>query len=127
MAEGLFAAALPGSRVSSAGLGALVGHPADETAVRLLRSRGIDISGHRATQINKQLCLESDIVLVMDAEQRRRMEEMYPQARGRIFRLGEVTKQDVLDPYRRPEQAFVDALTLIEQCVHQWVQRIHKL
>lgn len=127
MAEGLLAAALPKSRVSSAGLGALVGNPADETAVRLLRGLGIDISDHRAIQITKQMCLQSDVVLVMEAEQRKRLEEMYPQARGRIFRLGELTKHDVPDPYRRPEQAFKDALALIEQGVDQWVQRVHRL
>lgn len=127
MAEGLLAAALPACQVRSAGLGALVGSPADETAVRLLRTRGIDISGHRATQITRQMCLDSEVVLVMEAEQRRRLEEMYPQARGRIFRLGDLAKLDVPDPYRQPEQAFRDALALIEQGVDQWVQRIRKL
>lgn len=127
MAQGMLAAALPGVQVRSAGLGALVGMPADETAVRLAKEAGIDISGHRATQINRQMCLEADMVLVMDAEQRARVESLYPQSRGRVFRLGEYTKQDIPDPYRQPEAAFRHSLALIQAGIQEWIGRIHKL
>ena len=127
MAEGLLAAALPQMQVRSAGLGALIGMPADETAVRLMQERSIDITAHRAVQINRQMCLESDMVLVMDAEQRQRLEQLYPQGRGRVFRLGEYSKLDVPDPYRQSEQAFRSALLLIDEGVTQWLHRIQKL
>lgn len=127
MAQGLLAHALPGMQVRSAGLGALVGMPADETAVKLMRERGIDITAHRATQINRAMCLESDIVLVMDPEQRARVEGLYPQARGRVFRLGEYTQRDIPDPYRQREQAFRNALALIDEGAQEWLRRIHKL
>ncbi len=78
MAQGLLAAALPQVQVHSAGLGALIGSPADETAVRLMQARGIDISAHRATQITRQMCVQADMVLVMDADQRKRLEALYP-------------------------------------------------
>jgi protein-tyrosine phosphatase len=127
MAQGLLAAALPDANVRSAGLGALIGSPADETAVRLMQARGIDISAHRAQQITRVMCMESDVVLVMDAEQRERLEKMYPQARGRIFRVGEHTKRDIPDPYRQPEKAFSDALSLIDEGVREWLHRINRL
>jgi protein-tyrosine phosphatase len=127
MAEGLFGAALPHIRVRSAGLNALSGMPADETAVRLLHSRGIDIAAHRAAQISREMCLQSDLVLVMSTEQRRQVEEAYPLASGRVFRLGEFTKQDVPDPYRQPEHAFREALLFIDQGVREWIQRIQKI
>lgn len=127
MAQGLLTMALPGMRVQSAGLGALVGMPADITAVQLLRERGIDISAHRAIQINRALCLESDIVLVMDREQRARVESLYPQARGRVFCVGEYTKRDIPDPYRKGERAFREALSLIHEGAQDWLRRIHKL
>jgi len=127
MAEGLFAAALPHVAVRSAGLGALIGMPPDEFAIRLMRERDIDISPHRATQISKPMCLESDMVLVMEQQQRTRLEDMYPQARGRVFRIGEYTGQDVPDPYRRPEQAFRAALRGIEQGMGEWLRRIARI
>jgi protein-tyrosine phosphatase len=127
MAEGLLAQALPGVQVRSAGLGALVGHSADETALRLLQDRGIDISRHRAVQISRASCLDADMVLVMDGEQRRRVETLYPQARGRVFRLGEYTKRDIPDPYRQPEIAFRTALSLIDEGLGEWLQRLKRL
>jgi protein-tyrosine phosphatase len=71
MAEGILAAALPDTRVRSAGLNALVGNPADDIAVRLMGLRGIDISGHRAVQLSREMCLRSELVLVMSTEQRK--------------------------------------------------------
>jgi protein-tyrosine phosphatase len=127
MAQGLLAAALPKTQVQSAGLGALVGMPADETAMRLMQSRSIDISEHRAVQINRQMCLESDMVLVMDLEQRKRIEELYPQVCGRVFRVGEYNKRDIPDPYRQSELAFREVLSLIDEGVREWLHRIHRL
>jgi protein-tyrosine phosphatase len=98
MAEGLLAAGLPDMSVRSAGLGALVGKPADETAVALMRDRGIDIAGHRAVQVNRAMCVESDVILVMDGEQRQRLQKMYPEVHGRVFRIGEYADTDVPDP-----------------------------
>jgi len=127
MAQGLLAAALPQARVSSAGLGALIGMPADETAVRLMDERGIDIAPHRAVQISGEMCKRSDLVLVMSTEQRQRLEQIYPFSCGKVFRVGEFDKADVPDPYRQPEAAFRETLGLIDQGVRAWLQRIHQI
>jgi protein-tyrosine phosphatase len=127
MAQGLLADALPGMQVRSAGLGALVGMPADPTAVRLMQDRGIDISEHRALQLTRQMCLDSEIVLVMDTEQRQNVEELYPQSKGRVFRLGEFSKRDIPDPYRKSEAAFRASFSLIDESVRDWIERIKRL
>ena len=127
MGEALLAQALPGMLVRSAGLGALVGHPADDIALQLMQERGVDINAHRARQITWPLCMESDLVLVMDIDQRQQVEGLYPQARGRVFRLAEHLKQDIPDPYRHGELAFRDALALIDSGVANWLQRIRRL
>jgi protein-tyrosine phosphatase len=127
MAEGLLRSALPHLQVSSAGLGALVGMPADDTAIRILRERNVDIAGHRATQITRQACVAADLVLVMDHVQRMRIEELYPQVHGRVFKIGEFTRRDVPDPFRQSERAFREALSLIEAGVDEWLRRIKRL
>lgn len=127
MAAGLLATALPGVRVRSAGLNALVGEPAEETAVRLMQDRGVDIAPHRAMQINRQMCLDSDIVLVMEREQRQRLQELYPEVCGRVFRIAEHEDRDVPDPYRQPVKAFRSALSIIDDGVRHWLQRIQRL
>jgi protein-tyrosine phosphatase len=113
--------------VRSAGVGALIGMPADDTAVQLMKERSIDITAHRAVQINQQMCLGADLVFVMNHGQRERVENTYPSARGRVFRLGEYIKKDIPDPYRKPERAFRDALFLIDESVREWLRRIERL
>lgn len=127
MAEGVLAAALPKVAVRSAGLTAMIGMPAEETAVRLLKARGIDIAAHRATQLTRDLCSRADLVLVMSNEQRKRLEELYPFACGRVFRLGEYSKRDISDPYRQSERAFRESLQLIDEGVREWLDRIRKI
>ncbi len=118
MAEALLSARLakvPGIRVNSAGLSALVGHPADPTAVALLRERGIDLSRHRARQLTSHIVLESELVLVMERAHRRHVEAMFPAARGRVHLLGRTRDFEVPDPYRGSRAAFEEALWLIER------------
>ncbi|KQT10823.1 low molecular weight protein-tyrosine-phosphatase [Ramlibacter sp. Leaf400] len=123
MAEGLLREALPGVELRSAGLGALVGMPADPICVRLLADRGIDIRGHRASQVTRSDCLRADLILVMDTEQKQRLSNLYPEVRGRVFRIAERAAADVEDPYRRPEPVFHAVLTKLESNVDEW-QRV---
>lgn len=127
MAEGLLAAGLPHLRVVSAGIGALVGQPADATAQKLMRKRGIDISGHVAQQVSQLLCRQADLILVMDLAQRRHLESTYPFVRGKVFRIGDTTAQDVPDPYRKDEADFAHALALIDAGARAWIERILKI
>jgi protein-tyrosine phosphatase len=127
MAEGLVAAALPGVQVSSAGLQALVGHAADPIACELMAQRDISIAAHRARQLSLDLCQRADLILVMDREQRRTIEERYMFAAGKVFRLCEFSDQDVPDPYRAGRGAFQQSLALIEGGSQQWVQRISRV
>jgi len=127
MAEGLISAALPDSRVLSAGLQALVGKPADDAAQQLMRERGIDIGRHRALQVTRPMCLDADIILVMEREQRQRLQDLYPEVCGRVFRLGEYIDLDVPDPYRQPLSAFRTALSVIDKGVEHWLRRIKRL
>ncbi|KAI3595331.1 Low molecular weight protein-tyrosine-phosphatase, Etp [Cupriavidus necator H850] len=127
MAEGLLKQALPETNVISAGLGALVGQPADPHAVELMRDHGVDISGHRAQRVSGAMTMRPDLILVMDNEQRQEIQRLYPFTTGRIFRLGEPGKFDVPDPYREARRAFENALQLIQRGVESWVPRIQAL
>jgi protein-tyrosine phosphatase len=127
MAQGLLARAMRGVSVRSAGLNAPEGMPAHETAVCLMQGLGIDITGHRATQITGEMCRGAELVLVMEEEQRRRLESAYPFAHGRVFRMGEFGKYDVRDPYGGAEEAYRESLQLIEQGVREWQRRIRHI
>lgn len=127
MGEALIAAALPELKVASAGVGALVGQPADPLARELMHKRGLDIAPHRARQLTGSMCQEADLILVMDEEQRLHINQRHPLARGKVFRLGEVARVDIPDPYRLGRPAFERALKLIDDGASAWVERIKKL
>lgn len=113
-----------GFTVSSAGLGALVGKPADAHACDLMAAKGSPIEQHRARQINAALVKENDLILVMTQRQKQELESQYPSARGRVFRFCHWSGQDVADPYQQDRAAFVSALVLIEQGVADWQRRL---
>lgn len=122
MAEALLKESLKDKRhhISSAGLGALVDHAPDKTAIQLMLAQGIDISEYRATQITQELIRKADLILVMEAKHKESIENKDPSAKGKVFRLGEWGKFDIPDPYKKDRQAFVDALNLIETGVIEW-------
>lgn len=122
--EALFALKLPAVSVSSAGLGAMVGHPADITAMELMQERGIDISKHRARQLSPEIVFASELILTMNTEQQQQLEKQYPSARGRAHRIGKWGKFDVPDPYQRPRTIFEQALALIDQGVDEWYRKL---
>ncbi|SAK39270.1 protein tyrosine phosphatase [Caballeronia fortuita] len=115
---------LPSAHVGSAGIGALVGHPADPHAQDVMRSNGFDISTHRAAQLGAANCREAELILVMQASQKRHLEERYPSARGRIFQLGHFSKFEVPDPYRKGRTHFERCFELVDKGVADWVERI---
>lgn len=130
VAEGLLKAALPGAEVWSAGLGALVGNPADPTAASIAREHGIDISAHRAQQIAGWMLAKADLVLCMEASHQRELQKQYPTARGKIRRIGDFGAGgafDVADPYRRARSAFETSHADIARGVNDWVERIRQL
>ncbi|MGC3024526.1 low molecular weight protein-tyrosine-phosphatase [Burkholderia sp. DN3021] len=127
MGEGLLRARLPDVDVLSAGTAARVGEPAQPSAVAVAANAGLDISGHRARQLTDALVRRADLVLVMDAMQKREIVARYPFSLGKVFRLGERDGFDVPDPYLKPVAVFRNTYALIEQGVNAWVPRIEAL
>lgn len=127
MAEALLRDALRGPediKVESAGLGALVGHPASEFAIELMSERGVDITSHRARQIEPEMVKNADLILVMETGHKRVIDENDATARGKVYRLGEWRNKDIDDPYKQPRAAFAAALKDIEDGVADWVERL---
>ena len=129
MAEGLLKQALVGAnrtdyQVSSAGLSALIGHQADASACQLMTRKGIDISGHRARQLNTGMIREASLILVMELNQKTTIIENVQSARGKVYRLGEWGSFDIADPYGQKFVAFEEALVLIEQGISQWIEKL---
>lgn len=126
IAEALLAHALREQQftVTSAGLGALIDHPADPIACELTLEVGIDISAHRARQISTEIVNNNDLILVMESGQRQALSARFPQARGKTYRWGEWGDFDVPDPYRLSRGAFEYAFELIERGLADWLPKL---
>jgi protein-tyrosine phosphatase len=126
MAEALLKKELlhKGTLISSAGLSALVGQSADELSYELMLENGIDISEHRARQLDKNMIREADIILVMELSHKNAIEDNVPSAKGKVFRLGEWGNFEIPDPYKKGRSNFVTSLGLIEQGVSDWAAKL---
>ena len=123
MAEAVLRRRVPSIEVSSAGIAALVGRPADPLAVALMVERGLDISSHRARQLTASMVEATDLVVVMEQRHVADVEALTPAARGRVHLLGRFGRFEVPDPYKRPRESFEEALKLIERGVSDFQQR----
>ena len=128
MAEALLISRLknnnPDVNVVSAGLAALVDKPADIVAQELLQMRGIDISLHRARQVTQPMLYAADLILTMSTRQDEQIKSTLPTICGKVHRLGKWEDYDIPDPYRRPKDAFDQALVLIDQGINSWYQKL---
>lgn len=112
-------------KVSSAGLTALVGKGAEETASRIALSNNIDMSAHKGCQLSASLIADNDLILVMEERHLSDLLGQYPQARGKTFLLGKwIEDTEIPDPYRQSHEAFEHVYQLIDRSCSAWTKYI---
>lgn len=125
--EALLRRELTDCRVTSAGLGALVGEGVEPRARRLAEADGLDVSGHVARQLDAAMVREADLLLVMSESQRLAIAERYPTATGKVMRFGHWLAPggaDVFDPYRGSDELFASVHARLVQAAEGWVHRL---
>lgn len=83
-------------QVGSAGTHAQIGEPAAGQAVLVMAEQGIDLSGHRARQVQPSLLQAADYVFAMTSSQQFYLNELYPEVAEKIYTVAE---QDIADPF----------------------------
>lgn len=127
MAAGFFADRLAKAgafTVDSAGLKAVVGEEAVSEAQETMLQVGVDIAGHRAKQLTKEMIINADLIFVMQRWHKKEVESMMPTARGKVFLLGQWGNFEVPDPYSQSITAFNECLGLIDKAWQDWYSRI---
>lgn len=127
--EYLLKSLLPNKQIASAGVGALVGKPADKLACEVAEEHGINLAGHQAQQLTSALCREFDLILVMEKGHIGAVTNIAPEARGKTMLFsqwlsGGAAKQDIPDPYRQSKEAFEHAYQLIEKSAIAWASKL---
>ncbi|MDO3658230.1 low molecular weight protein-tyrosine-phosphatase [Acinetobacter genomosp. 15BJ] len=124
MAEYFLKAQHPTLNISSAGIAALVGNPADAKAIHCMDQMNIDMRSHVARQLNAELIKQNDLILVMSHNQQKHIEQTWPFAKGKVFRLGHWQGQNVPDPYQHDQAFFDQTCRNTQSYVQDWRTRL---
>ncbi len=126
VAEAMLRRALPQREISSAGLGALVGHGVEPTARELAEADGLDASNHRARQLTAEMLQAADLVLVMSDGQRRAIADLAPEALGKTMLLGRwlPDEPEIPDPYRKSREVFEHVHRMLGRATDCWAARL---
>ncbi|MEA1230688.1 low molecular weight phosphotyrosine protein phosphatase [Acinetobacter sp. IRS14] len=120
MAEYLLKQQHPQLNIESAGISGLVGHQADNKAQLCMQRLGIDIQPHIARKLSAEHLKKADLILVMSHNQQKHIEQTWPFAKGKIYRLGHWQNKNVPDPYQHDQAFFDETCQLIQQCAADW-------
>ena len=120
---------ITGIVVESAGTGAWDGAPVSEGAYLVGLERGLDLSGHRARLLTRELADGADLVLTMARHHRARADELGGE--GHVFVLGEYAGRDgdeaeVSDPFGGDLDVYRDTCAELEALIQGAVERIVK-
>lgn len=125
--ERLLQAALPDVTVTSAGIGALVGSAADETASLVAAANGVSLDGHISRQLTAQMGLAQDLILVMEPGHKNEIARVFPQLSGRTMLFDQWTgKKGIADPYRLPQAFHEQVFEQIKAAADAWAPRLKR-
>jgi protein-tyrosine phosphatase len=123
--ERLLRQVLPALEVTSAGINALVGKPADKTASAVAAAHNLSLHGHVARQFTANLGAEHDLILVMEPGHKREIARMAPQLAGRVMLFDKWTgEMGIADPYLRPIEFHEKTFTALSEAAEAWARRL---
>lgn len=116
---------LPSLNVESAGLGALVGKGADDSAISIAALHNVSLEGHCARQVSGKMCREYDLILTMEKRHITRLCDIAPEMRGKVMLFGHWDdEREIPDPYLKSRDAFEAVYHLLDQSARQWAQAL---
>ncbi len=114
-------------KVTSAGTGAWEGAPASEGAYLVGLEHHLDLSGHKARLITRDMIRAVDVVLTMARHHRTRAQELGGE--GRVFLLGEYVgragpEAEVSDPFGSDLEVYRETYEQLEDLIGKAAERL---
>lgn len=112
--------------VSSAGTTAIARLPATEAATAAAARMGLDLSHHRARQVDRPTLESADLILCMTGEQREALMQMAPSAEEKVMLLGSLApdlrgEEDIDDPVGTGPGVHYQCLRKMEKALRRLV------
>jgi protein-tyrosine phosphatase len=105
------------TRFASAGIAAADDMLPTPEAVKSLRARGIDLSGHRSRALTPDLIEQAEVIYTMTPSHAEAVMNAAPDAAHKVFPLGEA--ELVADPIGHPQGVYDETAEQIERLVRQ--------
>ena len=111
--------------VTSAGLGALVGHAADAAAAAVASDHGVSLDGHVARQFSRDLGLAHELILVMESGHRREIIRAAPDLSGKVMLFDHWQGGNGIDdPYRQSREFHEAIFAMIDAAARSWAEKL---
>lgn len=110
-----------GCHVESAGVSAMSGSLPSPSAVRAMKSKGIDIADHRARPLTVEQIMQADYIFAMTRSHVAQIASMSPPAGDRTMRLAD---EDIEDPIGGSDDQYVRCAEQIEQALKQRLNEV---
>jgi protein-tyrosine-phosphatase len=113
--------------VSSAGTGAWDGAPVSEGAYLVGLEHGLDLSGHRAQLLTRELVKSADLILTMSSHHRARVAELGGE--DKVHVLGEYlgrdeSRSEVTDPFGSDLASYRQTFEELQELISGVVSRV---
>lgn len=112
-------------RVASAGTWTKTGLKISNSAARIARKAGVDLSSHLTTSIVDARPHSYDLIAVMDDGHKEALVVEYPELTGRIHLLTELAglePYEILDPLQYDSEMAVEIALDVQDCVRRMIQ-----
>ena len=112
-------------RVTSAGLHAMVGYPADTETCLVAQKNGVSLEGHKAQQFSQALGREHDLILVMEAAHKAEILRTAPALSGKVFLFDQWSGAiGISDPYQRSREFHEAVFHMVRDGARGWAAKL---
>lgn len=116
------------SAVTSAGLAACPGDPANPASVRVCADHNLDLSNHRSKSLTTDLIAASDHIYTMTQGQALQLQRILPQYADKVSPL--IPDGDIKDPFGQNDAVYANCYEQIDKAIQalvsQWKEELKK-
>lgn len=110
--------------ISSCGTYAISGQVATENAVKAIGKYGVELSSHRATNINDIDIIEYDYIFCLTEQHKRNVLFLFPKLEGKVYTLKEFVNPDI--SYLDIDDPWGLSLNVYNECAKEIVYYVDK-